>query len=288
MMFPMTLTDTTTWRTLNDGTTLPPIGFGTYPLRGEAGREAVVRAIGNGYRLIDSAERYDNEGAVGAAVRTSGVPREELRVTSKVRGDHQSARGARETVEETLFRMGLDYIDLMLIHWPLPRIDKYSEVFGTLLELKREGLVRSVGVSNFLAEHIDRLIADHGVAPSVNQIELHPFLAQIDQVEANAARGVVTEAWSPLGRAGDLLEQPTIVEIARAHSTSPGQIVLAWEISRGIVPLPKAASDERQLENLAAFELAPRLTPGEVEAITALGPLQRVNPQQDPATWEEW
>ncbi|WP_246071855.1 aldo/keto reductase [Miniimonas arenae] len=276
------------WHTLNDGTTLPPIGFGTWPLRGVEARDVVAAAIGHGYRLIDSAERYENEGGVGAGLRTSGVPREGLRFTTKIRGDHQEAGATRQTVEESLFRTGLDYLDLVLIHWPLPRLDKYSEVFGALLQAKADGLVRSVGVSNFLPEHLDRLVADHGVAPSVNQIELHPYLPQVDQLAADGERGVRTEAWSPLGRAGDLLEDPVICAIARAHDVGPGTVVLDWEIARGVVPLPKASSAERRLANLAALDLAPLLSADDLAAITALGRGQRVNPDQDPATWEEF
>lgn len=277
-----------TWHTLNDGTTLPRIGFGTWPLRGAAGRDVVLSALATGYRLIDSAERYENEGLVGAAVRASGLPREEVRVTSKIRGTHQRADRTRETVEETLFRTGLDYLDLMLIHWPLPRKDRYSETFGALLQAKEDGLVRSVGVSNFLPEHLDRLVRDHGVAPSVNQVELHPFLPQVAQVAADQERGVLTQAWSPLGRAGDLLQNATIEAIANAHGATAGQVVLAWEMARGVLPLPKAGSAERQRENLGAVELAGALTPDQIQAITDLGDGERVNPDQDPATWEEW
>lgn len=273
---------------MNDGTTLPRIGFGTWPLRGAAGRDVVAAAIDAGYRLIDSAERYENEGAVGAAVRESGIPREEFRITSKVRGDHHDALAARQTVEESLFRTGLDYLDLMLIHWPLPRLDKYSEVFGALLEAKAAGLVRSVGVSNFLTPHLDRLIADHGVAPSINQIELHPFLPQVEQLAADQERGVLTEAWSPLGRTGQILTEPVVTAIAAAHDTDPGQVVLAWEVARGVVPLPKAASSQRQLANLGAVELAGQLTSKEISQLTGLGNGQRVNPKQDPASWEEF
>lgn len=279
---------TNRWYTLGDATTLPPMGLGTYRLRGSSGRDAALSAIAAGYRLVDSAESYDNEGAMGAAVRECGVPRSELRIATKIRGRHQHAASARHTVEESLFRTGLDYLDLVLVHWPLPRQGTYSECFGALLQAKEDGLVRSVGVSNFLPEHLDRLIADHGVAPSVNQVELHPLLPQEAQVAADAARGVRTLAWSPIMRGGELFTRPELTTIAQAHGATPGQVVLAWEIARGVVPIPKSATPSRQQENLGALALAPELTPLEIERVTAMGSGVRIHPEQDPATWEEF
>ena len=278
---------TTDSYTLNDSTTLPPIGLGTYRLRGVPGRDAVLSAIAAGYRLIDTAEIYDNEGAIGAAVHECGVPRGELRIATKIRGRHQHAGSTRHTLEESLFRTGLDYLDLVLVHWPLPRRATFSECFGALLQAKEDGLVRSVGVSNFLPEHLDQLIADHGVAPSVNQVELHPLFPQVAQVEANNARGVRTQAWSPLMRGGELFTRPELAAIAQTHEATPSQVVLAWEIARGVVPLPKSATSSRQQENLQAVALAAQLTPQEIEAVNSLGTGTRIHPEQDPATWEE-
>lgn len=238
---------------LNDGHELPAIGFGTYPLRGEAGVAAIVSALHAGYRLIDSAVNYENEGAVGEAIRRSGVPREEITITSKLPGRHHSYAHAVTCAQESAYRLGVEQIDLYLIHWPNPLTGHYAEAWQALVDLRHSGLLRSIGVSNFLSEHLNRIIAETGVTPAVNQIELHPRFNQDQQRRVNAELGVLTQSWSPLGRAS-ALEDPAITTVARQTGRTPGQVVLRWQIQLGCVPLPKAASPARQAENLAVFD----------------------------------
>ncbi|MFZ1382320.1 MAG: aldo/keto reductase, partial [Scrofimicrobium sp.] len=195
---------------LQGGVELPKIGLGTYRLNGESGARAIDAAIGAGYRLIDSAFNYDNEGAVGQAVRNTEVPREELIITSKLAGRYHAYDQARDSIEESLFRLGLDQIDLYLIHWPLPKVDKYVEAWEALVNAQQRGIVRWIGVSNFLPEHIERLEKETGVLPAVNQLQLHPYFPDTEAVEYNASRGIITEAWSPLGRGRELLDEPVI------------------------------------------------------------------------------
>lgn len=273
-------------RTARDGLRLPVLGFGTYQLNGTEGADAIARAIEKGYTLIDSAFNYENEGAVGKAVRASGRDRSELIVTSKLPGRHHDPAEARVTIEESVYRTGLDYLDLYLIHWPNPITDRYVEAWTALIEAQQRGLVRSIGVCNFLPEHLDRLQRETGVLPAVNQVELHPYFPQAEQLAHDAGHGILTESWSPLGRGNDLLNNPTVVRVAETVGATPGQVVLAWHLARGAVPVPKAASDARQIENLGALDVT--LTPGDVEAITALGrPDGRLH-GLDPATYEEF
>lgn len=273
-------------RTARDGLRLPVLGFGTYQLNGAEGADAIARAIEKGYTLIDSAFNYENEGAVGKAVRASGRDRSELIVTSKLPGRHHDPAEARVTIEESVYRTGLDYLDLYLIHWPNPITDRYVEAWTALIEAQQRGLVRSIGVCNFLPEHLDRLQRETGVLPAVNQVELHPYFPQAEQLAHDAGHGILTESWSPLGRGNDLLNNPTVVRVAETVGATPGQVVLAWHLARGAVPVPKAASDARQIENLGALDVT--LTPGDVEAITALGrPDGRLH-GLDPATYEEF
>lgn len=275
--------------TAHGGLTLPAIGFGTYKLRGHDGTAAIEAAIGAGYTLLDSAFNYENEGSVGAAVRASarhGVAREDLIVTSKLPGRHQQHDAAIVTIEESVARMGLEQLDLYLIHWPNPKVGTYVEAWQTLIEAKQRGLVRAIGVCNFLPEHLDRLLAETGVLPEVNQIELHPYFPQVEQVAYDREHGIITQAWSPLGRGGDVLAEPEIVRIAAAHGASVGQVILAWNVARGVVPVPKATSPERQLENLGALEV--QLSDDDVTAITALGRVDGRLKDQDPAVYEEF
>ncbi len=280
------MTPTIPTRTAHSGLSLPVLGFGTYKLKGAEGVAAVSAAIGAGYTLLDSAFNYENEGTVGRAVRSSGHDRGGLIVTSKLPGRHHAYDRAVATIEESVYRTGLDHIDLYLIHWPNPRVDKYVEAWRALIDAKERGLVRAIGVSNFLPEHIDRLQAETGVLPEVNQIELHPYFPQVDQLAYDTERGIITEAWSPLGRGTELLAEPVLGRIAQAHGSTPGQVVLAWTISRGAIPIPKATSPARQQENLGAAALT--LSADEVAEITALGrPDGRTN-DQDPAVYEEF
>jgi diketogulonate reductase-like aldo/keto reductase len=258
-----------TTRTLNDGRTIPAVGFGTYPLSGDDGIEAIGTALTAGYRLLDTAVNYGNEEEVGEAVRRSGIPREEIFVTSKIPGRHHGYDDALRSTEESLQRLGLEYLDLHLIHWPNPRVDRYVEAWRALVELRSRGLVRSIGVSNFTEVHLDRVIEETGVTPAVNQIELHPAFPQVQMRAANEARGVVTESWSPLGKRQARYDEPAVADPARTHGVTPGQVILRWQLQIGALPVPKSADPERQRQNLDLFNF--ELTAEEVAAITALG-----------------
>ncbi len=273
-------------RVLNDGHALPAIGFGTYPLGGPEGVEAMVGALRQGYRLIDSAVNYENEGAVGEAIRRASVPREEIVVTSKLPGRHHAYAEARTCVHESLYRMRLDQIDLYLIHWPNPSVDRYVEAWQALVDLQRDGVLRSIGVSNFLPDHLDRIIAETGVTPAVNQVELHPYFPQERQRAVDAERGILTESWSPLGRAEEIMHDQVLAGIAQAHGRTPAQVVLRWQLQLGNVPLPKAASASRQLENLTVFDF--ELDAEQMASIAALGRTDGRLFDADPATHEEF
>ncbi|WP_307739094.1 aldo/keto reductase [uncultured Parolsenella sp.] len=243
-------------RTAHDGLELPAIGFGTYRVRGFEGKEAIKSALASGYRLIDSAVNYENEGAVGAAVRESGVPREDVIVTSKLPGRHHAYDEALTCIEESVLRMGLDCIDLYLIHWPNPSKGAYVEAWRALIEARRRGLVRHIGVSNFLPGHIERIVRATGVYPAVNQVELHPYFQQAEQRAYDDAHGIITEAWSPLARANELMADRTVSAIAAAHGVSVVEAILRWHVQLGTVALPKSTHPDRQRKNLALdFEL---------------------------------
>lgn len=271
---------------LNDRHPLPALGFGTYPLSGTSGVDAIVAALLAGYRLIDSAVNYENEGTVGEAIRRSGVPRDEIVVASKLPGRHHEYAKAITCAHESAYRLGVDRIDLYLIHWPNPIADHYVEAWRALVDLQRDGLLRSIGVSNFLPEHLSRIIADTGVTPAVNQIELHPRFPQSEQRKVNAELGIRTESWSPLGRGGEILADPVITGIAAAVGRTPAQVVLRWHVELGAVPLPKAATPARQQENLDVFDFS--LDPSQVAAITALGRPDGRLFGADPASHEEF
>lgn len=272
--------------TLNDGLRLPAIGFGTYRLNGAAGVRAMKTAIAAGYRLMDSAFNYENEGAVGEAVRQCGVPRRELIIASKLPGRHHRYAEALATVEESLYRAQLDYYDLYLIHWPNPRENLYVEAWQAMIEAKKRGLVRSIGVCNFLPEHLERIIRETGVTPSVDQVELYPYFNQKDQREWNSAHGIVTESWSPLGRGNQVLTDPAITGIAEHHGKTPTQVILRWHVQLGALPIPKAASPEHQKENLTLFDFV--LTDDEMAAIDALTRPDGRTTNQDPSVYEEF
>lgn len=271
---------------LNDGTTLPPIGLGTYRLWGSAGASSIESAIRMGYRLIDSAVNYENEGALGRAVRRSGAAREDLRLVSKLPGRHQRYEEAVRVVEESLYRAGLDYWDLYLIHWPNPKQGLYVEAFQALVDLKKRGLIRSVGVSNFLPAHLERLRDEVGELPSVNQIELHPYFPQAEARAFHESLGIRTESWSPLARKLRVVDEPILADLAREAGRSVAQIVLRWHLQLGAVPIPKAASQARQRENLAVFDFA--LDEGQMARISSLARPDGRQAGQDPAVYEEF
>ena len=255
--------------TLNDGTTLPAIGFGTYPLTGEEGIAAVVSAIEAGYRLIDTAVNYENETEVGEAIRRSGVAREDVQITSKIPGRDHAYDDAVRSVHGSLERLGLDYLDLQLIHWPNPSRDRYAEAWRALVDLRDQGLVRSIGVSNFTEAHLRRIIDETGVTPSVNQIELHPYFPQARMREVHERLGIRTESWSPMGKRQAPFAEPPVASAAQAHGVTPGQVILRWQVQLGALPIPKSATPQRQRENLDVFGF--ELTEDEVAAISALG-----------------
>src|SRR5699024_4268647 len=272
---------------LNDGLEVPAIGFGTVNLNGNQGVQAIQSAIDVGYRLIDTAYNYENEGTVGEAVRRSTVPREELRITSKLPGRYHKYDLAVPTIQESLYRANLDYYDLYLIHWPNPIQDNYVEAWESLIQAQKWGLIRSIGVCNFLPEHMDRLIQETGVKPSINQVEMHPFFNQEQQRKYHAEYAIQTESWSPLSRVGELFEEQTLKKIADAHSKTVSQVILRWHYQLGAIPIPRSASLEHQRENINIFDFS--LSDGEMNELAALTrPNGRWNNDLDPAIHEEF
>jgi 2,5-diketo-D-gluconate reductase A len=253
---------------LVNGGRIPQLGLGTWPLDDDGAEKAVATAVEAGYRLVDTAENYGNERGVGRGLRSSGVPREELFVTTKFNRRWHSVDGAREAFERSAERLGVDYLDLLLVHWPNPDQGRYVQAFEGIVALLREGLVRAAGTSNFTPAQLQEAIDATGVTPDVNQIQLNPYVAQVPWREFAAGRGIVVEGYSPLWRGRDLLDEPVVAEAARAHGKTPGQIVLRWHVQLGVVPVPKSADPQRQAENLAVFGFA--LTDDEMAALSAL------------------
>ncbi|QEA59774.1 aldo/keto reductase [Leuconostoc koreense] len=271
---------------LNDGHHLPKIGLGTFQIRGYQGVDQILNAIQNGYRLLDTSTNYDSEGAVGEAIRRSGVPRSQFYVTTKLPGKYHHFDDALKIIEESLLRLGLDYLDLYLIHWPLPKRDHYVEAWQALIEAQRRGLVRSIGVSNFEKEHLDKIISATGITPAVNQNEIHPYWPQESLVATNQEYGIVTEAWSPLGRGSSELTEPLILKLAEKYDKNAGQIILRWHIQRGILPVAKATTPQHQWHNLDIFDF--RLTETEVSQISDLKRKDGRVDDQDPNEYEEF
>nr|WP_295970150.1 aldo/keto reductase [uncultured Bacillus sp.] len=272
--------------TLNDGMTLPVIGLGTYHIRGNEGVNSILSAVDLGYRLLDAAYNYENEGTIGEAVRRTSIPREQLRITSKLPGRYQEYDKAVAAIQESLYRAGLDYYDLYLIHWPNPKQDHYVEAWQALIDAKKWGLIRSIGVCNFLPEHIDRLEKETSVLPSVNQIELHPYFNQEKQRKYHAEKNIMTESWSPLTRGARDIELPVMQQIAQKHNKTIVQIVLRWHYQLGAVSIPKSASAVRQLENISLFDFA--LDESDMEIINGLSFPEGRIANQNPAVYEEF
>ncbi|MFI6345540.1 aldo/keto reductase [Streptomyces sp. NPDC050560] len=249
----MTSADSVPTRALNDGSSIPAVGFGTWPLKGAEAEEGAADALRAGYRLVDTAANYGNETEVGRGIAGSGVPREEVVVTTKLPGRHHGHRATLDSFEESRRRLGVERVDLYLIHWPLPRIDQYVASWQAMIELRERGAVRSIGVSNFTPEHLGRLEDETGVLPAVNQVEMHPLFPQDELRAFHAEKGIVTESWSPLGRGGELLDDPAIVEVARAHGVTPGQAVLRWHLQLDAVPIPKSGGGRRRRDNIDLF-----------------------------------
>lgn len=279
------MSDTVPTYRLNDGTVLPAIGFGTYRLRGEEGRDAVVSALEAGYRLLDTAVNYENEREVGEAIRLSGLDRDQVSVCSKLPGRHHGYDEAVRSTHESLERLGLDRLDLHLIHWPNPSVDRYAETWQALVDLREQGLVRSIGVSNFTPAHLRRVIEESGVTPAVNQVELHPRFPQAELRAVHEELGIRTESWSPLGSRKPPYDEPAIAGPAQRLGVTPAQVVLRWHVQLGALPIPKSGDPERQRTNLDVFGF--ELTADEVAAITALGRPDGRLWGGDPETHEE-
>jgi 2,5-diketo-D-gluconate reductase A len=253
---------------LNDGHSIPQIGLGTSPMKDAEVAPAVVAAIEAGYRHIDTAARYGNERGVGKGIRDSGISREELFVTTKLDGEWQGNDRAVAGLDECLQRLGLEYVDLLLIHWPLPQRDEYLSTWKTFERLVADGKARSIGVSNFKPAHLDRLLAEATIRPVANQIQLNPQVTRAEQRAYNSAHEIVTVSWSPLGPGTDLLQHPTIADIGARYGKTPGQVVLRWHVELGLVAIPKSSNPQRLAQNLDIFDFA--LQPDEVAAITAI------------------
>lgn len=271
---------------LNDGQVLPQVGFGTYKLNGSSGVHAIVNALNNGYRILDTAYNYENEGTVGKAIQESHVSRDQIIVTSKLPGRYHSYDQAITAIQESIYRLGVEYIDLYLIHWPNPKQGKYVEAWKALIDAQKLGLIKSIGVCNFLEEHIDALEKETGVLPAVNQIELHPYFNQKDVLEYHQEKGIIIEAWSPLGRASEVINDKEIGKIAEKYNKTIPQIILKWHVQNGIVPIPKSTSNARQLQNLDVFDFY--LESEDLHAIDALTKADGRLKDQDPATYEEF
>lgn len=252
---------------LANGVAMPQLGLGTWPMNDAEAAIAVANALDIGYRLIDTAENYGNESGVGEGIRRSGVSRPEIFVTSKFNRQWHSIEGARAACEASLKRLGLDYIDLLLVHWPNPDQDRYVDAFHGLVRLLDAGLVRAIGTSNFKPAHLQKLF-EHGLTPHVNQIQLDPYHGRGDLVKIHQSSNIVTEAWSPLGRGGRMLVDPAITRVAERHDCTPAQIVLRWHTQQGFVPVPKSADRARQAENLDVFGFA--LSADEMAALSGL------------------
>ncbi|GAA3726404.1 diketogulonate reductase-like aldo/keto reductase [Spinactinospora alkalitolerans] len=264
--------------TLNNGVRIPQLGFGVWQVDDADVVEPVRTAIETGYRSIDTAAVYGNERGVGEAVRQSGVARDELFVTSKLWNDDHGYDSTLRAFDATMERLGLDHLDLYLIHWPLPAHDTYVDTWKAFERLYAEGRVRAIGVSNFQPAHLKRVMAEGGIAPTVNQIELHPSLVQAELRAFHAEHGIATEAWSPLGQ-GNLLGDPAIGAIAEAYGKTPAQVILRWHLQLGNVVIPKSVTPERIRSNFDVFDF--ELASGDVDAITALNADKRFGPDPD-------
>ena len=256
---------------MNSGFDIPQLGYGVFKVPAHDTERAVSEALAVGYRHIDTAAIYGNEEGVGAAVAASGIPRDELFITTKLWNDRHEGDEPRKAIGESLEKLGLDHVDLYLVHWPTPAKDNFLEAWQALIALRGEGLTRTIGVSNFLVPHLERIVAETGVTPAVDQIELHPTHQQRDVVAWAKEHGVLIEAWGPLGQGKyDLAAIPAVTEAAAAHGKSPAQVVLRWHLQKGNIVFPKSVRVERLRENLDVFDF--ELSDAEVAAIDALDP----------------
>ncbi|WP_276313880.1 MULTISPECIES: aldo/keto reductase [unclassified Streptomyces] len=264
---------------LNNGVEMPQLGFGVWQVPDAEAEGAVATALQAGYRSIDTAAIYGNEEGTGRAVAASGIPREDLFITTKVWNRDHGYDATLRAFDQSLARLGLDHVDLYLIHWPTPARDRYVDTYKAFEKLYADGRVRAIGVSNFLPEHLERLIGETSVVPAVNQIELHPHLQQHAAREYHAEQGIATEAYSPLGSGKGILEIPAIVAIAQKHNRTPAQVVLRWHLQLGNVVIPKSVTPARIAENIDVFDFS--LDAEDLAAISALNEDRRVG--SDPA-----
>ncbi len=264
--------------TLRPEVEIPQLGYGVFQVPPKETEVAVARALQAGYRHIDTAAAYKNEGAVGQAIHASGIPREEIFVTTKCFNDDHGHDKAKRACKASLERLELEHIDLYLIHWPVPSHDLYVETWQAFIELQAEGLVRAIGVSNFQPAHLERIVAETGVVPAINQVELHPYFQQTGLRHEHEQLGIATEAWSPLGQ-GLELEDPSIVAIAEAHGKTPAQAIIRWHLQLGNVVIPKSVTPERIEENFDVFDF--ELSADEMERIRELDEGRRIGPDPD-------
>lgn len=254
--------------TFNDGNTIPQLGYGVWQVEDDVAEKVVVQAFEAGFRHIDTAKIYGNEAGVGRAIERSGLKPEEIFITTKLWNADQGYESTLQAFEESMDRLGLETLDLYLIHWMQPKQDKYVDTWKALIELQKQGRVKTIGVSNFTKEGLQRLIDETGVVPAINQIELHPFFNQAELREFNASKGILTQAWSPLGQGGELLESAIIGQIAAKHDATPAQVVIAWHLAIGNVVIPKSVTESRIRENYAALDVS--LDETDVQAINGM------------------
>lgn len=266
---------------LNDGNTIPQLGFGVWQVPNDEVVDAVAEALRSGYRLIDTAQGYDNEQGVGRAIRESDVDREDLFVTSKIRTKLMGYDNARRGIEQSLKELGLDYLDMYLIHWPVPAYNNYVDTWKAFIKAREDGLVKTIGVSNFLPEHLGRIIDETGVAPAVNQIEIHPYFQQRDVRQFHFENRIQLESYSPLG-SGEVLDEDVIAEIGRKYNKSPAQVIIRWHLQEGLIVIPKSVHPERIRDNLDVFQF--ELDETDMERIAALDDPQSGKTGSDPAT----
>jgi 2,5-diketo-D-gluconate reductase A len=268
--------------TLNDGVEIPQLGFGVFQIPPEDTKKATLEALEVGYRHIDTAEMYGNEKGVGEAIAESGIPRDEIFVTSKLNNTFHAREDALPAFDATIEALGFETLDLFLIHWPMPGVGDFVETWKAMEEMKATGRVRSIGVSNFQPAHLQRLFDETATTPSVNQIEVHPYLTNDDVRAFNRQHGIATEAWSPIAQ-GDVLTDPVVTEIAARLDRSPAQVTLRWHIQRGDIVFPKSVTRSRIEENLALFDF--ELSEADIESITALNRNARRGPDPDEFNW---
>jgi 2,5-diketo-D-gluconate reductase A len=254
--------------TFNDGNQIPQLGYGVWQVEDGVAEKVVRQAFEAGYRHIDTAKIYGNEAGVGRAIASSGLSPEQLFITTKLWNADQGYESTLAAFEESMDRLGLQTLDLYLIHWMQPKQDKYVDTWKALIELQKRGRVKSIGVSNFTQEGLQRLIDETGVVPAIHQIELHPYFNQHELREFGASKGILTQAWSPLGQGGELLEDAAVASIAAKHGATPAQVVIAWHLAIGNVVIPKSVTESRIRENFAALDVS--LDAEDVEAINAL------------------